>query len=45
MEQMIIALRAAPGAFNRGEIGAAMVPLDAQIEWNGFCDCDLSIHE
>jgi ketosteroid isomerase-like protein len=33
-EQMIIALRAAYTAFNRGDIDAAVEPLDAQIEWS-----------
>jgi ketosteroid isomerase-like protein len=33
-EQMIIALRAAYAAFNRGDIDAAAEPLDAQIEWS-----------
>ena len=34
MEQMIVALRAAYAAFNRGDIDAAVKPLDAQIEWS-----------
>ena len=33
-KQMIIALRAAYTAFNRGDIDAAVEPLDAQIEWS-----------
>ena len=33
-EQMIIVLRAAYAAFNRGDIDAAAEPLDAQIEWS-----------
>src|SRR6516165_2458919 len=33
MEKMIIALRASYAAFNRGDIDAAVEPLDAQIEW------------
>jgi len=33
MEQTINALRAAYAAFNKGDIGAAVEPLDAQIEW------------
>jgi ketosteroid isomerase-like protein len=33
-EQMIIVLRAAYAAFNRGDIAAAAEPLDAQIEWS-----------
>jgi hypothetical protein len=33
MEQMIDALRGAYAAFNRGDMDAAMEPLDAQIEW------------
>jgi uncharacterized protein len=33
-EQMIIALRAAYAAFNRGDMDAAVKPLDAQIEWS-----------
>ena len=32
-EQMILALRAAYAAFNRGDIDSAVEPLDAQIEW------------
>ena len=34
MEQMICALRGAYAAFNRGDIEAALVPLDARIEWS-----------
>src|SRR5229473_8559486 len=34
MKQMIVALRAAYAAFNRGDIDAAVKPLDAQIEWS-----------
>jgi hypothetical protein len=34
MEQMIGALRGAYAAFNRGNIEAALEPLDAQIEWS-----------
>ena len=34
LEQMIVALRAAYAAFNRGDIVAAVEPLDAQIEWS-----------
>jgi len=33
-EQMIIALRGAYAAFNRGDIDAALEPLDDQIEWS-----------
>jgi ketosteroid isomerase-like protein len=33
-EQMIIALRAAYAAFNRGDIDAAVKALDAHIEWS-----------
>src|ERR1700722_3792229 len=33
-EQMIVALRGAYAAFNRGDIDAALEPLDAQIEWS-----------
>ena len=33
-EQMIIALRGAYAAFNRGDIDATLEPLDAQIEWS-----------
>lgn len=33
-EQMITALRAAYAAFNRGDIDAALQPLDAAIEWS-----------
>lgn len=33
-EQMITALRAAYAAFNRGDIDAALEPLDADIEWS-----------
>lgn len=32
-EQLIMALRGAYAAFNRGDIDAAVEPLDAQIEW------------
>jgi ketosteroid isomerase-like protein len=32
-EQMITALRAAYAAFNRGDVDAAVEPLDTQIEW------------
>jgi hypothetical protein len=32
-EQIIMALRAAYAAFNKVDIGAAVEPLDAQIEW------------
>jgi ketosteroid isomerase-like protein len=34
MEQMIAALRAAYAAFNRGDIDAALAPMDASIEWS-----------
>jgi ketosteroid isomerase-like protein len=34
LEQMIAALRGAYAAFNRGDIEAALAPLDAQIEWS-----------
>ncbi len=34
MGQMIVALRAAYAAFNRGDIDAAVESLDAQIEWS-----------
>ncbi|HWZ51105.1 MAG TPA: nuclear transport factor 2 family protein [Granulicella sp.] len=34
MEQMITALRGAYAAFNRGDIDAAVQPLDANIEWS-----------
>jgi len=34
MEQMIVALRGAYAAFNRGDIDAAVEPLDAHIEWS-----------
>jgi len=34
MEKQIVALRAAYAAFNRGDIDAAVEPLDAQIEWS-----------
>jgi ketosteroid isomerase-like protein len=34
LDQMITALRGAYAAFNRGDIEAALVPLDAQIEWS-----------
>ena len=33
-EQLIMALRGAYAAFNRGDIEAAVEPLDAQIEWS-----------
>lgn len=33
-EQMIIALRAAYAAFNRGDIDAAVEPMDDRIEWS-----------
>ena len=33
MEQIIVALRAAYAAFNRGDIASAVESLDAQIEW------------
>jgi uncharacterized protein len=33
-EQIIIALRAAYAAFNRGDIDAAVEPVDARIEWS-----------
>jgi ketosteroid isomerase-like protein len=33
-KQMIIALRGAYAAFNRGDIDAALEPLDDQIEWS-----------
>ncbi|HZQ22793.1 MAG TPA: nuclear transport factor 2 family protein [Terriglobales bacterium] len=33
-EQMITALQAAYAAFNRGDLDAAVEPLDAQIEWS-----------
>jgi ketosteroid isomerase-like protein len=33
MEQAITALRAAYAAFNRGDIDAAVLPMDSQIEW------------
>ncbi len=33
LEQMIVALRAAYAAFNRGDIDAALTPFDPQIEW------------
>ena len=34
LDQMIVALRSAYAAFNRGDIAAAVKPLDAQIEWS-----------
>ena len=34
IEQMIVDLRAAYAAFNRGDMDAAVEPLDAQIEWS-----------
>jgi ketosteroid isomerase-like protein len=34
MEQMVSALRGAYAAFNRGDIEAALEPLDPQIEWS-----------
>jgi uncharacterized protein len=34
MEQMITTLRGAYAAFNRGDIEAAVEPLDARIEWS-----------
>jgi uncharacterized protein len=34
LDQMITALRGAYAAFNRGDIEAALEPLDAQIEWS-----------
>ena len=34
MEQMISVLRGAYAAFNRGDIDAAVQPLDPQIEWS-----------
>jgi uncharacterized protein len=34
LNQMISALRGAYAAFNRGDIEAALEPLDAQIEWS-----------
>ena len=34
IEQMIVDLRAAYAAFNRGDMDAAVKPLDAQIEWS-----------
>lgn len=34
VEQRIMALRAAYAAFNRGDIDAAVEPLDAHIEWS-----------
>jgi ketosteroid isomerase-like protein len=33
-EQMVVALRGAYAAFNRGDIDAALEPLDARIEWS-----------
>jgi uncharacterized protein len=33
-DQMIVALRAAYAAFNRGDIDAAVEPLDPQVEWS-----------
>jgi uncharacterized protein len=33
-EQQIMALRGAYAAFNRGDIDAAVEPLDAQVEWS-----------
>ena len=33
-EELIIALRGAYDAFNRGDIDAAVEPLDAQVEWS-----------
>ncbi len=34
MEQLITSLRAAYAAFNRGDVDAAVEPLDTQIEWS-----------
>lgn len=34
LERVNVALRAAYAAFNRGDIDAAVEPLDAQIEWS-----------
>src|SRR5215471_4693327 len=34
LQQMITALRGAYAAFNRGDINAALEPLDNQIEWS-----------
>jgi ketosteroid isomerase-like protein len=34
MEQMFVALRAACAAFNRGDIDAALAPIDTNIEWS-----------
>jgi uncharacterized protein len=34
LEQMVTALRGAYAAFNRGDIDAALKPLDARIEWS-----------